>query len=409
MSFTSSTPCSCPSDHLCGRLTRHRSASRPARSVRAGRHGAPAPPAFRTVAGCTNYASACIVMHCDQGSSGGSERLRGRRAAAPAARPPEVEIGALTGNANAGSALGRPAAAPGPAGRPGARGDHPRGARRATTSSSSPCRTASPPPSPSSSADDVARRRLRRRLPAERRRRLGGVLRLAARRHLALRPARAARRAAPRWRGPQRIAVPGCYPTAVSLALVPGVRRRARRARDVVIVAASGTSGAGKALKPHLLGSRGHGLDDARTASAACHRHTPEMSRTSRAAAGEPVTVSFTPTLAPMPRGILATCTRPARPGVTAATSAAAYEKAYADEPFVHLLPEGQWPATASVVGSQRRAGPGRRRRARRPHHRRQRHRQPHQGHRGRRRAEHEHRPRARPRRSAFPTIGVAP
>jgi N-acetyl-gamma-glutamyl-phosphate reductase len=70
------------------------------------------------------------------------------------------------------------------------------------------------------------------------------------------------------------------------------------------------------------------------------------------AAAGVRVGVSFTPTLAPMPRGILATCTAKARPGVTAADVRAAYQKAYADEPFVHLLPEGQWPATASVYGS---------------------------------------------------------
>jgi N-acetyl-gamma-glutamyl-phosphate reductase len=70
------------------------------------------------------------------------------------------------------------------------------------------------------------------------------------------------------------------------------------------------------------------------------------------AAAGEPVTVSFTPTLAPMPRGILATCSAKARDGVTGDSLRAAYEKAFADEPFVHLLPEGQWPATASVYGS---------------------------------------------------------
>ncbi len=71
------------------------------------------------------------------------------------------------------------------------------------------------------------------------------------------------------------------------------------------------------------------------------------------AAAYERVTVSFTPTLAPMPRGILATCTVKAKqPGVTAESVRAAYEKAFADEPFVRLLPEGQWPATAFVYGS---------------------------------------------------------
>lgn len=70
------------------------------------------------------------------------------------------------------------------------------------------------------------------------------------------------------------------------------------------------------------------------------------------AVAGEDVTVSFTPTLAPMSRGILATCSAKAKDGVTAESVRAAYEKAFAHEPFVHLLPAGQWPATASVYGS---------------------------------------------------------
>jgi N-acetyl-gamma-glutamyl-phosphate reductase len=68
---------------------------------------------------------------------------------------------------------------------------------------------------------------------------------------------------------------------------------------------------------------------------------------------GDDVTVSFTPTLAPMPRGILATCTaRTSGSDMGAADVRAAWEKAYADEPFVHLLPEGRWPSTASVLGS---------------------------------------------------------
>jgi N-acetyl-gamma-glutamyl-phosphate reductase len=82
------------------------------------------------------------------------------------------------------------------------------------------------------------------------------------------------------------------------------------------------------------------------------HRHTPEITQNLSAVAGERVTVSFTPTLAPMPRGILATCSVKAKPGTTAQDVRAAYEKALADEEFVHLLPEGQWPATASVYGS---------------------------------------------------------
>ncbi|SBT93279.1 N-acetyl-gamma-glutamyl-phosphate reductase [Streptomyces sp. DI166] len=150
--------------------------------------------------------------------------------------------------------------------------------------------------------------------------------------------------------GSKRVAVPGCYPTAVSLALFPAYAAGLAET-EAVIVAASGTSGAGKAPKPHLLGSEVMGSMTPYGVGGG-HRHTPEMSQNLSAVAGETVSVSFTPTLAPMPRGILATCSAKARPGVTADAVRAAYEKAYADEPFVHLLPEGQWPATASVYGS---------------------------------------------------------
>ncbi|QKW26699.1 N-acetyl-gamma-glutamyl-phosphate reductase [Streptomyces seoulensis] len=150
--------------------------------------------------------------------------------------------------------------------------------------------------------------------------------------------------------GSKRIAVPGCYPTAASLALAPAYAAGLVEP-EAVIVAASGTSGAGKAAKPHLLGSEVMGSMSPYGVGGG-HRHTPEMIQNLSAAAGERVTVSFTPTLAPMPRGILATCSARAVAGVTAASVRAAYEKAYADEPFVHLLPEGRWPATASVYGS---------------------------------------------------------
>ncbi|MEU9138115.1 N-acetyl-gamma-glutamyl-phosphate reductase [Streptomyces sp. NPDC048404] len=150
--------------------------------------------------------------------------------------------------------------------------------------------------------------------------------------------------------GSKRIAVPGCYPTAVSLALFPAYAAGLAET-EAVIVAASGTSGAGKAPKAHLLGSEVMGSMSPYGVGGV-HRHTPEMIQNLSAAAGEPVTVSFTPTLAPMPRGILATCSARAKPGVTAESVRTAYEKAFADEPFVHLLPEGQWPATASVYGS---------------------------------------------------------
>ncbi|MFJ1599113.1 N-acetyl-gamma-glutamyl-phosphate reductase [Streptomyces sp. NPDC088261] len=150
--------------------------------------------------------------------------------------------------------------------------------------------------------------------------------------------------------GSKRVAVPGCYPTAVSLALFPAYGAGLAEP-EAVIVAASGTSGAGKAAKPHLLGSEVMGSMSPYGVGGG-HRHTPEIVQNLSAAAGEPVTVSFTPTLAPMPRGILATCSAKARPGTTAGDVRDAYEKAFADEPFVHLLPEGRWPATASVYGS---------------------------------------------------------
>ncbi|MGW0777177.1 N-acetyl-gamma-glutamyl-phosphate reductase [Streptomyces sp. NPDC002835] len=150
--------------------------------------------------------------------------------------------------------------------------------------------------------------------------------------------------------GSRRVAVPGCYPTAVSLALFPAYQAGIAEP-EAVITAASGTSGAGKALKPHLLGSEVMGSMSPYGVGGG-HRHTPEITQNLSAVAGERVTVSFTPTLAPMPRGILATCSVKAKPGTTAQDVRAAYEKALADEEFVHLLPEGQWPATASVYGS---------------------------------------------------------
>ncbi|MFG2870414.1 N-acetyl-gamma-glutamyl-phosphate reductase [Streptomyces sp. NPDC048338] len=150
--------------------------------------------------------------------------------------------------------------------------------------------------------------------------------------------------------GSKRVAVPGCYPTAVSLALFPAYADGLAEP-EAVVVAATGTSGAGKALKPHLLGSEVMGSMSPYGVGGG-HRHTPEMIQNLSGPAGERVSVSFTPTLAPMSRGILATCSAKAKPGVTAETVRTAYEKAFADEPFVHLLPEGQWPATASVQGS---------------------------------------------------------
>ena len=148
----------------------------------------------------------------------------------------------------------------------------------------------------------------------------------------------------------RRVAVPGCYPTVATLSLAPAVAEGLVE-NDVVVVAASGTSGAGKAAKPHLLGSEVMGSTSAYGVGGV-HRHTPEITQNLSGLTGQHVTVSFTPVLVPMPRGILATCTARLHEGITEDDVRAAYEKAYGDEPFVHLLPAGQWPQTKSVTGS---------------------------------------------------------
>jgi N-acetyl-gamma-glutamyl-phosphate reductase len=150
--------------------------------------------------------------------------------------------------------------------------------------------------------------------------------------------------------GVRRIAVPGCYPTVSSLALVPAVAARLVTP-DVVVVAASGASGAGKAPKPHLLGSEVMGNATAYGVGGG-HRHTPEIVQSLSALTDATVRVSFTPVLVPMSRGILATCSAPLADGVTATDVREAYLKAYDDEPFVRLLPEGEWPQTKAVHGS---------------------------------------------------------
>ena len=147
----------------------------------------------------------------------------------------------------------------------------------------------------------------------------------------------------------QRIAVPGCYPTTVTLALLPALTPGLVTGRDVVVAAASGSSGAGKSLKSNLLGAELFGSASAYGVGGV-HRHVPEILQNfTRLGADEP-SVSFTPLLVPMARGILAVVTAPT--DATADEIRAAYEVAYADEPFVHLLPAGQWPQSQNVVGS---------------------------------------------------------
>jgi N-acetyl-gamma-glutamyl-phosphate reductase len=149
-------------------------------------------------------------------------------------------------------------------------------------------------------------------------------------------------------KGTKRVAVPGCYPTSALLALVPAVAAGLVEPK-VAVVAVSGTSGAGRAAKVDLSASEVIGSARAYNVGGT-HRHTPEIAQGLRAVTDQDVTVSFTPVLIPTSRGILATCT--ARTTATLDEIRAAYEKAYASEPFIYLLPEGQLPKTGSVIGS---------------------------------------------------------
>jgi N-acetyl-gamma-glutamyl-phosphate reductase len=137
-----------------------------------------------------------------------------------------------------------------------------------------------------------------------------------------------------------------------SLALFPAVAAGIVT-REVVITAVSGTSGAGKSPRAHLLGSEVMGSLSAYGVGGA-HRHTPEIVQNLSAVAGAPVGVSFTPVLAPLPRGILATCSAAldADGPHDAGDAREVYAKAFADEPFVHLLPEGEWPTTSATLGA---------------------------------------------------------
>ncbi len=154
--------------------------------------------------------------------------------------------------------------------------------------------------------------------------------------------------------GARRIAVPGCNVTAVTLGLQPGVAAGVVSTTDVVAVLANGYSGAGKSLKPHLLASEALGAA-APYAVGGTHRHIPEIAQNLRVAGAADVSISFTPTLVPMARGILATVTARLAPGHEGASGdevRAAWEAAYADEPFVDVLPAGQWPSTAATLGA---------------------------------------------------------
>ncbi len=150
-------------------------------------------------------------------------------------------------------------------------------------------------------------------------------------------------------KGASRIANPGCYATAIALATAPAAA--IADLSDVVVVAASGTTGAGRTAKINLIASEVMGSLTSYKFGGA-HQHTPEIEESLQRATGSKTLVSFTPILAPMPRGILATITVKLNSGVSTAQARKAYESAYSSELFITLLPEGVMPKTSSVTGS---------------------------------------------------------
>jgi N-acetyl-gamma-glutamyl-phosphate reductase len=139
----------------------------------------------------------------------------------------------------------------------------------------------------------------------------------------------------------ERVANTGCYAATITLALAPLIAAGIADPDDVVVVASSGTSGAGRSATVNLLASEVMG--DLSPYKVGAHQHVPEIKQATGARS-----LSMTPVLAPMPRGILATVTATALGG----GARAALQAAYADEPFVHVLPEGVWPHTAATAGS---------------------------------------------------------
>lgn len=146
-----------------------------------------------------------------------------------------------------------------------------------------------------------------------------------------------------------RIANPGCYATAIALGTAPA--SAFADLSDVVVVAASGTTGAGRSAKINLIASEVAGSLTSYKFGGV-HQHTPEIEEALSKISGSDVTISFTPILAPMPRGILATVTMKLTRDISIAAARSAFEDFYKGSPFVHLLPEGQMPKTASVLGS---------------------------------------------------------
>lgn len=144
-----------------------------------------------------------------------------------------------------------------------------------------------------------------------------------------------------------QVANPGCYATSIALAAAPLVAGGVVDASQIVVVAASGTSGAGRSASVPLLASEvTSGVRAYKVGGV--HQHTPEIEQT----LGHGARISFTPLLAPMARGILATVTAPLSAGADPTAVGEALHAAYDAEPFVRVLPEGQWPTTQMTLGS---------------------------------------------------------
>ncbi len=150
--------------------------------------------------------------------------------------------------------------------------------------------------------------------------------------------------------GVKRVAVPGCNVTAITLALAPALTAGLVEPDDIVSILSVGTSGAGRSLKADLLASEVQGSARAYGVGGV-HRHTPEIEQNLSKAAGKQVSVSFTPVLVPMSRGILAVNTAKVAAEFSFEKLVSAYQSAYGDEYFVQVLPEGQLPNTSAVLG----------------------------------------------------------
>jgi N-acetyl-gamma-glutamyl-phosphate reductase len=146
-----------------------------------------------------------------------------------------------------------------------------------------------------------------------------------------------------------RVANPGCYATSISLAIAPALGLV--DSSDIVVVAASGTTGAGRSAKVNLIGSEVMGSLSSYKFGGV-HQHTPEIEEALTQVAGSEVKISFTPILAPMPRGILSTVTAKLTTSATTESMHELYTKVYANDEFVTVLPSGQMPKTNSVIGS---------------------------------------------------------